>query len=430
MNRPAGDWRVAPPDLPDRAQAAIARMSRASWPDAAPFAAYLAELRAPAGADDVHVRVATGAGATDEEARARTMAEAVERFSLIARGDEATTLASVHEVGDAAISLAELPLLSARQMRRAALWNLGHRGRHVLPQAVDSNLRLAWLRPDESLSTCQDLVPACWVLLGHPDRSRAPALAGRSSGAAAGTNLADAAVRGCYELIERDATAIWWYNCLRRPELVIARTGWMADVARWFDRAQRTLHFLDLTHDLGVPVVAAVSFRRDRQVPLFATAAAPTHHEAAESALRELLLTLINVHFLGQTVQRDGWSAIAADAAYTLAWQQSRSADDVPFLLPAGRAQRLRKAARARRSRSTRQWGTLRSGLEKCGLRVLVFDVTRREIGVNVAKVVIPGLRPTLARLAPGRLYDVPVKLGWLKRPRAETRLNADPCPF
>jgi oxazoline/thiazoline synthase len=41
-----------------------------------------------------------------------------------------------------------------------------------------------------------------------------------------------------------------------------------------------------------------------------------------------------------------------------------------------------------------------------------------------VARVVVPGLRHFWRRLAPGRLYDVPVSLGWLDRPRAETELN------
>ena len=49
------------------------------------------------------------------------------------------------------------------------------------------------------------------------------------------------------------------------------------------------------------------------------------------------------------------------------------------------------------------------------------------EIGLPVVKVIVPGLRHFWARFAPGRLYDVPVKLGWL--PRAAGRRGVEPDP-
>ena len=35
-----------------------------------------------------------------------------------------------------------------------------------------------------------------------------------------------------------------------------------------------------------------------------------------------------------------------------------------------------------------------------------------------------PGLRHFWRRLGPGRLYDVPVRLGWLDRPTPEDEIN------
>ena len=43
---------------------------------------------------------------------------------------------------------------------------------------------------------------------------------------------------------------------------------------------------------------------------------------------------------------------------------------------------------------------------------------------VPVVRVVVPGLRHFYRRFAPGRLYDVPVKLGWRERPLSEDELN------
>jgi ribosomal protein S12 methylthiotransferase accessory factor len=64
---------------------------------------------------------------------------------------------------------------------------------------------------------------------------------------------------------------------------------------------------------------------------------------------------------------------------------------------------------------------------ERQGSELLVLDQTRPEIGLPVVKVIVPGLRHFWARFAPGRLYDVPVKLGWLAKPRTEEELNPIP---
>ena len=61
----------------------------------------------------------------------------------------------------------------------------------------------------------------------------------------------------------------------------------------------------------------------------------------------------------------------------------------------------------------------------KHGLETLVLDLTRPDIGLAVVKVIVPGLRHFWKRLAPGRLYEVPVNMGWLKTPLKEEELNS-----
>jgi ribosomal protein S12 methylthiotransferase accessory factor len=39
-------------------------------------------------------------------------------------------------------------------------------------------------------------------------------------------------------------------------------------------------------------------------------------------------------------------------------------------------------------------------------------------------RVIVPGLRHFYKRFGPGRLYDVPVKMGWLDRPLREDELT------
>jgi len=60
----------------------------------------------------------------------------------------------------------------------------------------------------------------------------------------------------------------------------------------------------------------------------------------------------------------------------------------------------------------------------KQNLETLVLDLTRPDVGLPVVKVIVPGMRHFWKRLAPGRLYDVPVKMGWLDIPLREEGLN------
>jgi oxazoline/thiazoline synthase len=61
---------------------------------------------------------------------------------------------------------------------------------------------------------------------------------------------------------------------------------------------------------------------------------------------------------------------------------------------------------------------------KQAGLDFLVLDQTRPDIEVPVVRVIVPGLRHFYPRFGPGRLYNVPVKLGWRNRPLKEHELN------
>jgi ribosomal protein S12 methylthiotransferase accessory factor len=68
--------------------------------------------------------------------------------------------------------------------------------------------------------------------------------------------------------------------------------------------------------------------------------------------------------------------------------------------------------------------------LAQFGHEVLMVDLTRpqlRDLGLHVVKVIVPGLRHFWARFGPGRLYDVPVALGWRDTPIDEADLNPIP---
>jgi ribosomal protein S12 methylthiotransferase accessory factor len=68
--------------------------------------------------------------------------------------------------------------------------------------------------------------------------------------------------------------------------------------------------------------------------------------------------------------------------------------------------------------------------LRDAGMEAFTIDLTRPEIGLPVCRAIAPGLRHCWMRFAPGRLYDVPVRMGWRNRALSESQLNRDGCPL
>ena len=68
-----------------------------------------------------------------------------------------------------------------------------------------------------------------------------------------------------------------------------------------------------------------------------------------------------------------------------------------------------------------------RALVEAKGMEFLVLDQTRPDIGMPVVRVIVPGLRHFWERFAPGRLFDVPVEMGWRDGSVAEADLNPVP---
>ncbi|HEY6460848.1 MAG TPA: YcaO-like family protein, partial [Polyangiaceae bacterium] len=62
--------------------------------------------------------------------------------------------------------------------------------------------------------------------------------------------------------------------------------------------------------------------------------------------------------------------------------------------------------------------------LARRGLDVIVVDKTRPDLGIPVAQVLVPGLRHFWPRFGPGRLFTVPVELGWSSAAASEDDLN------
>jgi ribosomal protein S12 methylthiotransferase accessory factor len=184
---------------------------------------------------------------------------------------------------------------------------------------------------------------------------------------------------------------------------------------------------LDLTSDLAIPVFAAWS-RCTEGGPEQIVMGFGAHLDARIALLRAVTeMNQMLCHLLQSPADRTHGEQVTD--LETAAWLKNATAENQPYLLPAAGVPRrtVRDSAQVCSDDVAQDVRHCQGLVERQGLEMLVLDQTRPEIGLPVVKVVVPGLRHFWARLAPGRLYDVPVRLGWLERPLAEEELNPIP---
>jgi ribosomal protein S12 methylthiotransferase accessory factor len=373
-----------------------------------------------------------GKGTTPEEARIGALCEAVERYSATRQGDEAVVRDTLHGLGGAAVHPNACQLYADWQMREREVWNARHAGApfHMVPPPFDTRAAVEWT-PLWSLTAHRTrYLPTSMLYFGPgPDgRTRTPWA--DSNGNAAGSSLEDAVLQGFLEVVERDAVALWWYNRTRQPgvDLDAFDEPWLANVRAAYERSGREVWALDLTADLGVPVIAAVSRRVGRATDELGEGLAFGFgaHLDPRVALRRAVTEM------GQLLPPDtaGRQRAYADSdPDLLAWWTGATLAEQPYLSP-DPAERARSAA----SWSYRPRDDLREDVRAAelllsarGLELLVLDQTRPDIGLPVVKVVVPGMRHFWARFAPGRLFDVPVALGRISRRTPSQLLNPVP---
>ena len=277
-------------------------------------------------------RVVSGRGLTRGDARARCAMEALERHAAVFTDDAPLVWAAARDVAGAAIDPGALLLFSEAQYAGAAAWNARVAPEHRIAERFDDRCEVAWVEARSLHTQGVRLVPAAVCYLGFPHAFEHGFPAPDSNGLAAGHTVEDATERALLELVERDAVAIWWYSRAERPELPLERMAApsLDDVRRWLAARERRTWLLDLTHDLGIPVVAAVSCDGHGRDLAFGFAATRDTQSAMLAAVGEL------VQFEASQALRTAHGR--GGAADFLAWASDARAADHRFLLPSAAA--------------------------------------------------------------------------------------------
>jgi ribosomal protein S12 methylthiotransferase accessory factor len=356
-----------------------------------------------------------GKGSTAEQGEASALMEAIERYTGIFQGDEIRVTRRFSDFPPGEVIHPNKVLLYSDAQYRVAQGPTPELDEPQLPIPLDKSAEMEW-SPVWSLRDKRFKYLPTTILYFFYRGPRA--FLADSNGCAAGNTLEEAIVQGFLELVERDAYAIWWYNRIARPEVDLGQfdDSYIRDARTQFADTGRRLWVLDITTDLGIPTFVAIThwMQNGQENIEFGSGA---HFDPRIALLRALteLNQFMSIGFLdggtGEKSSLDGVNPLRIE--------------DHPYLLPAkspGTQPGL--GSKFDHPDTREQVMTCVRIAKRAGLDFLVLDQTRPDIEVPVVRVIVPGLRHFYRRFAPGRLYDIPVKLGWRDQPLTQDDLN------
>ncbi len=328
-----------------------------------------------------------GAGANVREAFERCVGEGAEYLSQLARE---TDIAAHGRPDDVPHGLDRHTLDALHAM--------------LLPVDGAPWPEIAWVAGRRLIDSASVLVPADLCLRGRTGTDLAP-LVNVGTGCAAGPSLEAAATAALLEVIERDAAALWWVGG-RPPRPVSLEAAAAADAAGYLAHLRdggghRHSRLLDITTDLGVPCVAAVSHASDGGGFACGLAAGPTFGSAVRSAITEMCQMELSHRVIALKRDQRG------DAALN---EHDRAHLDRGRLIDAGHPVFRTEGAPGDWQGTAPGDGpgetidALLRRLDRAGAAVFAVDCTRPDLSVPVVKVLAPGLQPYPSKIVTSRL--------------------------
>jgi ribosomal protein S12 methylthiotransferase accessory factor len=276
------------------------------------------------------------------------------------------------------------------------------------------DLELSWLRAMRLADRSEVWLPADLCLRRPPDRREIRPPFPLSTGSAAGTSLDAAALHGLLELIERDAASLWWWGGHRgrsippehqahiKAHTLLARLRQNAS-------ARRRSWLLDITTDVGIPCVAAISCMVDGFGFAFGLAARPTLSAAASAAVIEMCQGELAYAVVEAKCRERGEAALNEKDRVHRRRATMINADQCLLLQPVAEpAEHLALDA----TDADAMLHLIVKHLERFGIETFTVNLTRAHIAVPAVRVIAPGLQLEPSEIVMPRLADMMVRTG------------------
>ncbi len=312
------------------------------------------------------ITVYNGKGATPAEAKVSAMMEGIERFSA--------------EVSGQKLRVEQYPRLAAEEtaLDPADL---------ILPAGADPGSPIPWTAGYDLVNSEEIFVPASAVF--HPLPLEYFQLFRTSTnGLASGNTREEAVFHALMEVIERDAWSLVEASRDTGPGIQNITDPLSADLLGRFREAGVEVTIRDITSDIGIPTIAAVSDDTLLKDPALLTMGMGTHSSARIALLRALTEVaqsrLTQIHGAREDTpvadirKKMGYERTKRMNRYWYETEAKREFSSIPSFDSSDFLDDIALAVRR---------------LGKAGLnRVIVVDLTREELGVPVVRVIVPGL--------------------------------------
>jgi ribosomal protein S12 methylthiotransferase accessory factor len=330
----------------------------------------------------------SGSGVTPAKAFESSIGEAVEYLSQFATDEDALERASFHKRAPAMA-------VAARDFVSRVLESAG-----VSPdQAID------WVRARRLGDGLAVPFPADIFLRRSPIDRDFVAPFKLSTGCGAGSSFEAAALHGLLELVERDAASLWW-RAGRRGRSIPADSQAMKSACELLMRIRgvegaRLSWLLDITSDLGVPCVAAISSNRDGFGLACGLSARPFTGAAAISAIHEMCQMELAHHVVAFKRKERGDAALNEGDLRHLERGTRIDTATCDLLHPKGVAAPVVDDCE---KNAAGDLESLVARLRAAGVEAFALDLTRPRFAIPVVRVLSPQLQLEPSGLVTKRL--------------------------
>lgn len=318
------------------------------------------------------VTVYNGKGATKEQAKVSAIMEGLERYCAEVR-DRRMIRDSVDN------ALGSLNAIDPRDL--------------ILPKRIEMHVMhqpVAWVEGVDLNEMEKVIVPASAVFHPYSSARDLPLFRTNTNGLASGNSMEEAVLHGLCEVIERDAWSICEARRKAKADLVVGTgMGLPSNLLGKFVSQGIEIHLKDLTSDIGVPTFGAAADDIKTRDPILLTMGIGAHLSPEVVVIRALTEVaqsrLTQIHGAREdTVKAKGRERIGYDRVKMMnkLWFSDCGFErDVDSVEPQDTPDIYEDIK------------IVLSRLKDRGFkRVVAVDLTRKELGIPVVRIVVPGM--------------------------------------
>ena len=320
------------------------------------------------------VSVYSGKGVTDVLARVSALMEALERYSAEVRPqDEGIMIKGSYKELSPRYSLVDPATL-------------------ILPNVTSysPSATLRWIKGYDLVQREEVLVPVSTVFHPYTPKEDLHIFKTNTNGLASGNTIEEAILHGLMEVIERDA---WSLAELSKDGGELIEVSEEYELVRGliekFEKALIEIHLRNITSDLGIPVIAAVSDDLLLKDPALLTIGFGAHLDPEIAAVRALLEVAQSRLVQIQGAREDTYRA---ELMRIMGYERIKRLNRHWFS-ESEEVVKLTDMPRLAKDDILDEIMFVVDLLKKKGFeRVIVVDLTRPEVSIPTVRVIVPGL--------------------------------------